>query len=361
MARSYAEAGLTAATAAPAICPYCKQTLANKAAIEALREAEADYQERLKQAAAAEAARIVAERIQEVRVAEAKKADQWREKYEDLTERQKHAQAKLRLQLEKQLEEKAERKVGSRMRSLKQTLENAVEEKKTLERKLEQLTAAERGAFNEEDLVHELKQAFPEDRIEKRGKGGDILHEVFYRAGSERVRAGLIVYECKDTIQWDNAWVRDVKEAAEQRRTPHAVIVTRAFPPRHKDLVVRDDVPIVHPDRMTALIRVVRGGIIEIHRASLTAQGQAEKTMELYRYLTSDDFRQAFESLEEIGRQLKDHLEDEKKTHRRTWERREACYNELAEKTAVIDERIRGIIERPAGGKKAKIVRIPAS
>lgn len=351
---------LTSATATPLICPYCKQTLANKAAIEALRQAEADYQERLKQASATAAARIAAEKIQEVRETEAKKAGQWREKYEGLKERQKHAQAKLRADLEKQLEGKAERKVVSRMRSLQQTLEKEVEEKKILERKLEQLTAAERGSFNEEDLVHELKQAFPDDRVEKRGRGGDILHEVFYRAGGERVGAGLIVYECKDTIHWDNAWVRDAKVAAEQRRTPHVVIVTRAFPPKQKDLVVRDEVPIVHPDRMTALVRLLRRGIIEIHRAGLTAQGQAEKTMELYRYLTSDDFRQAFDSLEEISKQLKSHLEDERKTHRRTWERREACYNELAEKTAVIDERIRGIIERPAGSRKTKVIHLPA-
>ncbi len=360
------DAGLRAATATIekvtfTVCPYCKQTLANKAAIEALRHAEADLQERLKQAAAAEAARIAAEKIQEVREAEAEKAQQWREKYELLKVRQKEARAKLRAELEKELEGKAERKVGSRMRSLQQTLEKEVEEKKVLERKLEQLTAAERGSFNEDDLVHELQQAFPDDHVERHGKGGDILHEVFYRAGTERVRAGLIVYECKDTIHWDNSWVGDAKAAAEQRRTPHVVIVTRAFPPKHKALLVRDDVPIVHPDRMIALIRVLRRGIIEIHRAGLTGQGQAEKTMELYRYLTGDDFRQALDSLEEIGRQLKGHLEDERKKHRQTWERREALYNELAEKTAVIDERIRGIIERPAGRKKAQVVQLPAS
>lgn len=344
-----------------AFCPYCEQTLANEAAIAALRQSEAGLQDRLEKAAAAEAARIAAEKIEEVREAAAEKTAQWREKYEGLKERQKEARAKLRAELEKELEGKAERKVGSRMRSLQQTLEKEVEEKKILERKLEHLTAAERGSFNEEDLVHELKQAFSDDHIEKRGKGGDILHEVFYRAGTERVRAGLIVYECKDTIHWDNAWVGDVKEAAEQRRTPHAVIVTRAFPPKHRDLFVREDVPIVHPDRMVALVRVLRRGIVEIHRAGLSAQGQAEKTMELYRYLTGDDFRQAFDSLEEISRELKGHLEDERKKHRQTWERREACYNDLAEKTAVIDERIRGIIERPAGRKKTQVVQLPAS
>jgi hypothetical protein len=152
-------------------------------------------------------------------------------------QRAKEREAELRAVLSKEAEDKAARKVSNQLRSLKQTLEKTIDEKRGLERRLEHLTASERGAFSEGDLKRSLEQSFPGDNIIPRGRGGDILHEIYYRAGAEQVQGGLIVYECKDTADWHNSFIPQVREAAIAHRTPYAVLVTKSFPPKRKDLL----------------------------------------------------------------------------------------------------------------------------
>lgn len=355
------EVRVGAKAALPTECRWCGQPLLNRTAVEHLLRVEAAHEKRIAEEVAGKAAAIAAARIQEVREAAAEKTKEWREKYEALQKEHKQELAKQRVQVEKDAEEKAERKVSTRIRSLEQTAQTALAEKEAMQRRLEHLTAAERGAFSEDDLVHELKQAFGDDRIDKRGRSGDVLHQVFYRAGAEQVKAGLIVYEVKDTLHWNKDFITQAREAAETHRTPYAVVVTKAFPPKHKDLAVRDEVIVVHPSRAVDLVRVLRRMIVEVHRAGLSAQGQAEKTMALHRYLTSEEFRQTFDGVVELGRRLKNLLEEERKGHQRTWDKRRDAYEELGDKMTAIDQRIRNIIERPAADRRTKVVKFPAS
>lgn len=391
-----------AAGATPTVCPYCKQPLTNEDAIQALRKSQADFEKRLQRTVEAEAAKRAAQEVERVRAAQEErvgelldqlKAEREQRKQEriklraDATrqaalevenvraalegnvkalrsqlqaerDQRKQERIKLRTELSRELQDKAERKVNNQLRSLKQALEREVDEKQNLERRLENLTASERGSFSEDDLVRELKQAFPDDQIEKRGKGGDVLHEVCYRAGNERVRAGLIVYECKDTVTWNKSFVAQAREAAEMHHTPYAIVVSKAFPPKQKTLFVMDDVVVVHPGRVIDLVRVVRRMVVEVHRAGLSAEGQAHKTMLLHRYLTSEEFRQNFDGVIDVGERLKELLQRERKAHQDTWGKREEFYNELADRMNTIDQRIRSIIERAVSNKKAKVVRL---
>ena len=75
--------------------------------------------------------------------------------------------------------------------------------------------------MNEADIAEELVHAFPEDEIQREGKGGDILQTVRYPCGGKLEQAGVILYECKDTKRWSNAFI----EPDQDRRTnaPNAV------------------------------------------------------------------------------------------------------------------------------------------
>jgi hypothetical protein len=164
------------------------------------------------------------------------------------------------------------------------------------------------------------------------------------------VAAGLIVYECKDTLHWSNGFLEQARKEGRTHRTPYLVIVTGAFPSGEKMLCVKDGVVVVHPSRLIDLAHVMRRMVEEVHRASLTGEGQAAKNAELCGYLSSVEFRQAFDALAHSSDKLVSLLGKERTWHERDWGKRQAIYNELGSKTTAIDTRIRTIIEKTAVG-----------
>jgi hypothetical protein len=95
--------------------------------------------------------------------------------------------------------------------------------------------------------------------------------------------------------------------------------------------------------------------IIELHRAGLTNDSQAAKTQELYRYLSGDEFRQAFDVVLEAADELRGLLSKEQRWHEGNWAKRQQIYAEVGGKAASIDGRIRAIIER-SSASKGKVV-----
>jgi hypothetical protein len=244
-------------------------------------------------------------------------------------------------------------KYNKRLKVLHNT-ENALREQNDkLQRRLEQLSAPERGEFSESDLHNRLVRDFRDDHVEKRGKSGDILHTVYYAAGGKKIRAGLIVYEVKNTQDWSNDFIRQVKKAGRMHSTPYLILVSSAFPKKaNKDLFVHDDeVIVVQPQHAPHLVAIVRRMVIEAHRAGLTTEGQGQKASQLLEYLKGEGFRQNFDSILRAADDLSDLLRTEKNTHEKTWTRREHVYSELSRKSSAIDERIRTIIEAERSGQ----------
>ena len=110
------------------------------------------------------------------------------------------------------------------------------------------------------------------------------------------------------------------------------VIVTGAFPRGEKMLCVKDGVVIVHPTRLLDLARVMRRMVKEVHRAALTSDGQDAKGAELCAYLSSVEFRQAFDALAESSDKLAGLLSKERASHERDWAKRQAIIEDLGEK-----------------------------
>ena len=145
--------------------------------------------------------------------------------------------------------------------------------------------------MNEADIAEELAHAFPEDDIQREGKGGDILQTVRYQLGRKLEEAGLILYECKDTKRWSNAFLKQIKADGQTHQTPYLLLVSRTLPANEECACVRDDVVIVDPLHVRHLAWIVRRAVIETHRAERAGQDRAGKTARLYEYLRSDEFR----------------------------------------------------------------------
>lgn len=250
-------------------------------------------------------------------------------------------------------------KVAKDLKQKDRALKRFQEQIDLQQRQIEHLTADERGDMNEEALLSDLRAAFPDDQLERLGRGragGDILHRVCVRAGDGLLaEAGLIVYECKDTLSWGTNFLEQARKEGLRHKTPYLVIISRAFPRGQKMLCVKDGVVVVHPSRAVDLAHVMRRMVEEVHRAALTAADQATKSVELISYLGSPDFRQAFETLISSSEKLTGLLGKERDWHERTWSKRQAAYDEIRARTSAVDARIRAIIEKEPA-KNGKVV-----
>jgi hypothetical protein len=361
-------------------CPMCGQPLLDHDAIERVEHMRGDLEQEMASAVEAKAIQLAKQMAKREQEASEKKiadlaaqvatekgaAAKLKRSYTEELAKQKSTHEaevrKLRTTIRAEVTVEATKEAATKVqRELRQrdTLINRLKDQTELQqRQIEHLTADERGEMNEEELVSRLHVAFPEDKIERLGRGragSDILHEVRFTVGGKTEVAGLVLYECKDTLQWNTSFLAQAKKARATHHTPHIVIVSRAFPRGEKVLCVRDGVPIVAPARLVDLARVLRGMVIELHRAGLTTESQTAKTQELYQYLSGGEFRQAFDVIIDASTELNDLLTKERTAHEHTWAKRQQVYNELGSNADAIDGRLRAIIER-SNGRKGKVV-----
>jgi hypothetical protein len=333
-------------------CPYCGQPLLDHDAVRRVEESKREAETRLEAVANARAAELAkALTVQQTRKVELLKETLAAAKAVH-REELRSLRISVRAEAATTAQRAAEAKVRAELREKDRALNKFKEQVEVQARQIEHLNSDERGELNEDQLLQELRCAFPDDQFDRRGRGragGDILHEVRTRTDEGPSTAGLIVYECKDTLKWSNAFVEQARIEGVTHRTPYLVIVTRAFPRSEKTLFVREGVVVVHPSRVIELAQIMRRMVAEVHRASATSDGKQAKDAELYEYLASADFRQAFETLAQSSDKLGDLLGKERKWHEQTWAKRQAIHNELGSKTTAIDTRIRTIIEKHQG------------
>ena len=178
------------------------------------------------------------------------------------------------------------------------------------------------------------------DDIQRKRRGGDIVHIII----ENREPCGTIVYECKRTNQWQPAYVRQLKRAMEAHETKCGLLVSRVLPPRHSGLCVLDGVIVAAPQFAHHLAAILRDAVVELSRVQLSEQGKAEKTEEVYRYLRSQEFKNALQVIDSRTKELRGELEREKSNHEGCWTRREQHYAAIARQTAGVTTRINEIL-----------------
>ena len=301
-------------------CPYCNQPLVSGQAVKHLHEAE----EKLRRQLAKEADAAAAKKIQKACEA-----------------------------AEERVRREAERERSKRERGLQRTIDLLQKHNEDLERRVDGLNAPDRGDLNEEAIAKDLSNAFPDDEITRKGKGGDIVHAVRYPVDGRLESAGKILYECKDTKRWSNSFISQVKADGKALHTPYLLLVSRALPGKEKGTCVTDDVIVADPAHARHLARILRRMVIETHRAELAGQDGVRKTARLYEYLRGAEFRGELGAVVQAGRRLADMLEGERRDHERAWTRRQNAYDELTHNSVAIEEAIRAIIESDAPERRA--------
>jgi hypothetical protein len=245
------------------------------------------------------------------------------------------------------LEERQARVVGDLHERLKTLEQRRRRDEDTLRQTITKLQqkadARDRTHFGPEgeaEVVKVLRAQFPGDKIEHRGKRGDVLHTVLDAGQS----AGKIVYEVKRTRGWQLAYLRQTKRAMEENRTPYGVLVSRHLPSGRTGMCVVDGVIIVEPVIAASVVSVLRQGVVAVSRLRLSQEGRAAKSEALLEYLRGQDFCNAMQLVQEKVGELRDGLTRERSHHDGWWRSREQHYAAILREASGIDVRVSDLL-----------------
>lgn len=225
-----------------------------------------------------------------------------------------------------------ERKRATRLaQAVKSRDEQIAELKKQLE---SGSTPSLEGLDFEKVVLKQLQKAYPEDRFEHTGKGGDILQHV--RIGSEDV--GRIIYELKKTATFQKAYLRQTEQAIRQRNATYGVLVPVRFPKGAEHFRSYGEILVVHPDGVIHLAAVLRQSMIGIHIASKSGKKRVELGEQVLKVLASSEFKNTFNQAISATEGLRSQLQDEVQKHVKTWRDRHALQTKLYGSVIAIGE-----------------------
>lgn len=220
----------------------------------------------------------------------------------------------------------------------------------TLKERIDQLkkgsTPQTEGLEFEDKLTARLKREFPEDEIQHKGKGGDVLHIV----KSDTKPAGVIIYECKRTPKILNHHVRQAHLAKQSREADFAVLVTTGQKRGFSGLAQMNGVLVVSPLGAIPLASLLRVHLIEMLRARITREKRAIIAHRLMKYITSPQFKNPIEEVIRLSSDLQDMVKDEAKDHVRIWKRRWECYQKICWDSSQVRDNLRLVLH----GKEPK-------
>ena len=190
-----------------------------------------------------------------------------------------------------------------------------------MQRKLEGKSAHELGEGSEVDLFEQLKIAFEGDRIWRVAKGvngADVIHEVVHNGKV----CGKIIYDAKNRNAWQNEFVNKLRADKIAEGADHAILSSNKFPKDKQHIHPQDGVIVANPARVLALAEILRGQILRMHELRISAEERGQKTVELYAFITSEQFKQLVEQVETQTGKMSELDTTEQEAHRRTWDTR---------------------------------------
>ncbi len=256
-----------------------------------------------------------------------------------------------------------ERKLADRISEMKSSVKNQVQmendlkikEKETLidslknkleeaRQKVEQGSMQLQGEAQELVLEELLRNAHPSDQIIEIGKGqrgADCLQIVQTHFGAT---AGKILYESKNTKTFSSDFVKKLKQDNLTSKADIMVIVTKTMPKEIDGKYgLMDGVWITTMENIRDLSLMLRYGLVKTFSVMQTQEGKKDKMNLLYDYLTSEEFKNTFESILDGFKQLQDSHFDEQRKLQLIWKKREKHLEQVLSSTIEFYGSIKGI------------------
>lgn len=275
----------------------------------------------------------------------------------------KNKEAELELSVQRKLQEERtklseeirkleEQKVASReteyqlrLRELEKQLEDQKKLAEEMRRRAEQGSTQLQGEVQELILEEMLRSAFPFDLVCEVGKGvrgADCTLTIRNNLGQE---CGKIIFESKRTKHFDKNWIEKLKADMRNMAADVGVIVTQALPEQLDKFGQLEGIWICSFNEVSALVHVLRDGIIKIAAANRSQENRGDKMHMLYDYLTSNEFGEQWKAIREGFQSMKLSIQKEREAMEKLWKARE----KQLEKVLLNAAHIKGSIEGIAG------------
>jgi hypothetical protein len=191
-----------------------------------------------------------------------------------------------------------------------------------LKRKAEQGSQQLQGEAGEAELEALLRAAFPMDDIVPVAQGvrGADLHQAVIDARG--LRAGAILWECKNARHWSNGWVEKLKEDQRTLRAEAAVLVTASLPKGCSRFTFLDGVLVTDFASAVPIAAMLRAHLLQLSQTRSSAAANGGKLELLYRYLSGVEFRQRVEAIVDAFDRMRADLDQERRAAERQWARR---------------------------------------
>ena len=243
--------------------------------------------------------------------------------------RQVHELAEAKKNVDVDYQRKLDEEMKRREALFQAQIASAQREVAELKRKLEQGSQQLQGEALEMSLESVLKGAFPLDEIvpvPKGMNGADLLQHVRLPSG---YCCGTIVWEAKQTKNWQPAWLQKLKDDQHAIGAELAVLVTAAMPKdasgKSEGPFIREsDVWVARFDAARPLAEILRAMLLELHKARQANLGRAENAERIYNYICSPQFMQRFKASRDAIAAMRADLEQEKASFARIWKKRES-------------------------------------
>lgn len=244
------------------------------------------------------------------------------QKEQELTERLEQARAGIHEQIQQESFLKLKEKEKT-IESLRLKLDEA-------KRQAEQGSQQAQGEVFELFIEQTLKEMFPTDSIDEVGKGvcgADCIQTVRTQNGAI---IGKVIYEVKNTARFNTSFISKLKQDNQVAKADIMVIVTKTMPAEIKGKFgLIDNVWVCSKDSISELALALRFGLLKLQAVAITQQGKESKMELLYSYLTSDDFKNTFESILTGFKTLQDSHASEKLKIQRLWKEREKVLEKI--------------------------------
>lgn len=196
-------------------------------------------------------------------------------------------------------------------------------------RKIDQGSMQIQGEVQELEIQNVLQQAYPYDEItqNKKGQNGaDILQTVKTHKG---VEIGSIYYESKRTQAYSERWIPKFKLDNLSTKADILVLVTQVLPKGIEKYGVIDDVWVCDINYVKELSLVLRYGLLKVYSVVQHQHKSKDKSELLYRYITSREFQNIFESIITGFKNIQDSHTAEQLKLKRMWLQREKQLNQI--------------------------------
>jgi hypothetical protein len=203
---------------------------------------------------------------------------------------------------------------------------------------------------SEIDLYDELRGAFPEDHLSRRGSGNFLL-DVHYKKKS----AGKLLIAAKPRAAWQQAFVTKLRQEQSEAGADHAILATAVFPAGKKELFVDGGVIVVAPARVRAIVEVLRKALIAMHVAQLSDAERTDKLNRLFKFMTSPAFKRRLAEASDLTTEALQIDVDEKRTHDLVWRKRGTVLTRIRQVLRDIDTDVSAIVESREEPQGAKI------